>query len=188
MLIFITTDQLIESWNDLFFTNQSTLNNCVLRVLTGVLVLLGTWSWQKKNKKLLLPDGWFGYEDYKATQSRFSLLNYLPATKNSLNLIFGIQLVAGICLTFLGIFANIATFVCFATLVSIHNRNIYALSSGDTVYLYLCLFLIFAPSDTQLSILNTAHLLCTRSTGLALDFGPTDSAFHGQYIHEKCIV
>jgi uncharacterized membrane protein YphA (DoxX/SURF4 family) len=166
MLAFITINQLLKTWNELFFSNQSTLTICVLRLLTGILVLIETLTWQGRNKQLLLPDGWFGYEDYKANdkEPRFSLLNYLPPTHTSVNLVFGLQLVAGVCLM-LGIFSNLAAVVCFVTLVSIHNRNIYVLSSGDTVYRFFCLFLIFAPSDTQLSLLKPAHLLRPEATG-----------------------
>ncbi len=164
MLVFITVDQLLKTWEELFFSQQSTLTICVLRLLTGILVLIETLAWQGQNKQLLQPNGWFGYEDYNAHLHRFSLLNYLPPTTASLNWIFGLQLVAGICLM-LGIFSNFAAFVCFVTLVSIHNRNIYVLSSGDTVYRFFCLFLVFAPFDTQLSILNPTHLLRAEATG-----------------------
>ena len=68
------------------------------------------------------------------------------------------------CLT-LGILPNLAAFICFVTLVSIHNRNIYVLSSGDTVYRFFCLFLIFAPSDAQLSILDTKPIIRPDATG-----------------------
>lgn len=164
MLVFITVDQLLKAWNELFFSNSSTLTLSVLRLLTGILVLIETLTWQGRNKQLLLPDGWFGYEDYQAHLHRFSLLNYLPPTRTSLHWVFGIQLVAGICLT-LGVFSNLAALVCFVTLVSIHNRNIYVLSSGDTVYRFFCLFLVFAPFDTQLSLLNPSHLLRPEATG-----------------------
>jgi uncharacterized membrane protein YphA (DoxX/SURF4 family) len=166
MTEFITLNQLLKSWNDFFFSNQSTLTISVLRLWTGILVLIETWVWQGKNKILLQPEGWFGYDDYKRNKKdlRFSLLNYLPPTTASLNLIFGIQFMAGLCLT-LGILPNLAAFVCFVTLVSIHNRNIYVLSSGDTVYRFFCLFLIFSPFDAQLSILDTKHLFRPEATG-----------------------
>ncbi|NBB18755.1 HTTM domain-containing protein [Runella sp. CRIBMP] len=166
MTEFITLNQLLNSWNDFFFSNQSTLSISVLRLLTGILVLIETWVWQGKNKILLQPTGWFGYDDYKKNKKdlRFSLLNYLSPTTASLNLIFGIQFIAGLCLA-LGIFPNLAAFVCFVTLVSIHNRNIYVLSSGDTVYRFFCLFLIFSPSDAELSILDTKHFFRPEATG-----------------------
>ena len=159
-LSFVTLNELLKIWNDTFFTEQPTLTICVFRVLTGILVLTETRNWLSVYKTLLSPDGWFGYEDYAETQRkvRFSLLNYLPATNRSVELILALQFVAAFCLT-IGILPQVAALVCFITLVSIHNRNLYVLSSGDALYRFFCLFLIFAPSETQLSVIDFPNLL-----------------------------
>ncbi|MFT5886322.1 MAG: putative membrane protein YphA (DoxX/SURF4 family) [Arcticibacterium sp.] len=150
---FISIKELFDFWNQLLFSQQSTLTISVLRVLTGILVIVETLVWQGGNKKLISHDGWFGTDQYQKSRHRFSLLNYLPKTKYSLNAIFAVQLIAALFLL-VGFGPNIAALVCFITLVSVHNRNIYVLSSGDTVYRFFCLFLIFAPLNTQLSLFD----------------------------------
>lgn len=164
--LFITIHTLWQNWDALFFSEQSTLSICVFRLLAGVLVLLETHGWLHTYHTLLSPSGWFGYEDYQKNGRpiRFSLLNYLPPTTRSVEILLGLQIAAALCLT-LGIFPQMAALVCFITLVSIHNRNMYALNSGDTVCRFFCLFLIFAPSGSQLSMLDAGHLLRPEATG-----------------------
>ncbi len=164
--LFIDFHTLWDNWDALFFSDQSTLSICVFRVLAGSLVLLETSGWLRTYRILLSPDGWFGQEDYQkyGRPKRFSLLSYLPPTTRSVEIVLGLQVVAALCLT-LGIFPQVAALVCFVTLVSIHNRNLYALNSGDTVGRFFCLFLIFAPSGSQLSILDPGHLLRPEATG-----------------------
>ncbi|QJW90118.1 HTTM domain-containing protein [Spirosoma taeanense] len=159
-LLFITIGELAEIWNRALFSEQPTLTICVFRVLTGFLVLTETRNWLSVYKPLLSVDGWFGYPEYASALKpfRFSLLNYLPATNKSVELVLLLQFIAGLCLM-VGVFPQLAALLCFVTLVSIHNRNIYVLSSGDALYRFFCLLLIFAPSDTQLSLLNLPHLL-----------------------------
>ena len=77
---------------------------------------------------------------------------------------FALQLIAGLFLT-VGLLPNLAALICFITLISIHNRNIYVLSSGDTVYRFFCLFLIFAPLNTQFSFFEFPHLLNSKAVG-----------------------
>jgi hypothetical protein len=152
--------ELLEFWNTLLFIPQPSLTLCVFRLLTGLLVLSETYSWLGVYKNLLSPEGWFGYDDYERTlkKFRFSLLNYLPVTSDSIKWVLGVQFVAGLFLT-AGVLPQLAAFICFVTLVSLHNRNIYVLSSGDTVYRFFCLFLIFAPSGHQLSVLYPTTFL-----------------------------
>ncbi|GAB2576088.1 HTTM domain-containing protein [Spirosoma areae] len=165
-LLFVPIDDLLTRWDTALFSEQPTLTICVFRLLTGILVLTETRNWLSIYKTLLSPDGWFGYEDYTKNLRplRFSLLNYMPATNRSVERIFLIQAIAGVCLT-LGVLPQLAALVCFITLVSIHNRNLYVLSSGDSIYRYFCLFLIFAPSATQLSLPDFPYLLHPEALG-----------------------
>ena len=161
-LAFISVHELLDRWNQIFFLPQSTLTLCVFRFFTGLLVLSETYSWLGTYKNLLSPGGWFGYDDFIKHQKaiRFSLLSYLPNHTYSILLLLGVQFVAGLLMA-LGIVPQLAAMVCFITLTSLHNRNPYVLSAGDTVYRFFCLFLIFAPTGTQLSILHPDDLLQT---------------------------
>ncbi|MGF7218946.1 hypothetical protein GGR92_005125 [Spirosoma lacussanchae] len=159
-LLFITFGELAGGWNQLLFSEQSSLTLCVFRALTGMLVLTETRNWLSVYKLLLSPDGWFGYDEYITLQqpARFSLLNYMPPSTRSVEVLLGVQTIAGFCLT-VGIQPQLAALICFITLVSIHNRNMYVLSSGDALYRFFCLFLVFAPTQTQLSVMDYPNLL-----------------------------
>ncbi len=160
ILAFISLHELLATWNQIFFIPQSTLTLCVFRFFTGLLVISETFSWLGTYKNLLSPEGWFGYDDFIKHQKtiRFSLLSYLPNHTYSILLLLVVQFGAGLLLA-LGIVPQLAALVCFITLTSLHNRNTYVLSAGDTVYRFFCLFLIFAPTGTQLSILHPARSL-----------------------------
>ena len=153
--------EIIHWWNAVFFAPTNTLTASVLRLLIGGLMIIDSVYWWRLSKLLLAPDGWYSYTDYKEDKEKyfyFSLVKYLPKTTRSVNVIIALQGIAAVCIL-LGFYSNIAAVVCFATLVSIHNRNLYVINSGDTVRRFLVLFLIFAPGDAQLSIRNAAHLL-----------------------------
>ena len=147
---------LIHFWDNLFFEPTNTLTASVLRVLIGILMIIDSIWWWRLSPLLLHPQGWYGYEDYEQDKEKFlnfSLLKYLPRTLGSVHLVILIQIVASFMVT-LGIIPNIAALICFITLISIHNRNLYVVNSGDTVRRFLVLFLIFAPSSYQLSFFN----------------------------------
>jgi hypothetical protein len=165
-LLFLTPGDFLDHWNAVFFSEQPTLTICVFRILVGVLVLVDTWNWSRVYHQLLGPNGWFDTKTYNQHQrkARFSILAHLPATNRSVEGVLIVQAVAALCLA-LGILPQLAAAVCFFTLVSIHNRNMYALNSGDTVLRFFCLFLIFAPSGSQLSVLHLPQLLNPNARG-----------------------
>lgn len=152
-------------WDSLFFEPTNTLTSSMLRIMIGAIMIYDSIFWWKLSRLLLSPDGWYGYEDYAADKKKyfyFSTLKFMPRNLGSVHALILIQLVASIFIL-LGIYPNYAALVCFITLVSIHNRNLYVLNSGDTVRRFLILFLIIAPSGGQLSILDTNHLLDTEA-------------------------
>ncbi len=166
ILLFIRMAELLQGWDRLFFSEQPTLTICVVRMLAGLLVLLETWSWRKVYPQLLGPQGWFDLDSYlrHLSPTRMTLLQYLPATLRPVEMLLLLQALAGSCLV-LGLAPNFAAGICFVTLVSLHNRNPYVLNSGDTVCRFFCLFLLFAPSGTQLSVLHPDALLRPEETG-----------------------
>lgn len=158
--LFTFSQDLVQAWDYAFFTPQPVLTLSVFRFLTGLLILSETYSWLGVYKNLLSPTGWFSFEDFEKHHAplRFSLLTYLPTSDTSIRLLLFVQAIAALCLT-LGVGAQVAAGVCFLTLVSLHNRNLFALNSCDTVHRYFCLFLLFAPSGQQLSVQYPGELL-----------------------------
>ena len=148
-------------WDGVFFAPTNTLTDSVLRILVGVIMIHDTLSWSGLSGLLISPDGWYAYKDYQEDKEKyfyFSVFKYLPRTYTSVRLIIWVQMLASVMIL-LGIWPNIFALLAFITLNSIHNRNLYVLNSGDTVRRFLLLYLVFAPSAYQLSILNLNQLV-----------------------------
>lgn len=150
MHLFISIADLLKGWDELFFSEQSTVTISMFSMFTGMLMIIEACQWIFYFQKWISHDGYFGYTVFKKNVQpiRFSLLSYLPKNNGSLFFVLYLQLCSAICLM-AGIYPNVAACVCFITTVSIHNRNPFILDSGDVSRRYFCLFLIFAPISIQ---------------------------------------
>ena len=111
--------------------------------------MLESLSWFKVSGQLLSPTGWYGYEDFIGDKTkRFTLFRILPKTDGSVKLVLTVQLFAALALM-LGVIPQLMAFICFVTLISVHNRTPYVLNACDTIRRFLCFFLIFAASGQQ---------------------------------------
>lgn len=133
-----------DLWNQFFHTPISSATVAVFRILIGTILVL--------NAILLVPliNDYFSDSGVWPTgdwakghqRFRFSVLGFLPESTSSFRLVLGIHLLASI-LFLIGYQFRLSAVVVFLTLVSIHHRNIFILSSGDTllrIFTFLCIF------------------------------------------------
>lgn len=165
-LLFISLRDLYHAWNNLFFSFQPTLTICVFRIFAGLLLVIESIQWMIWYRQLLSVNGYFSYEAYrtKVQRSRFSLFSYLPIKNSTVVLVILLQFFTALFLM-LGIWPQLAALGCFITTVSIHHRNPYVIDSGDSVRRFFCLFLVFAPSGSQLSLSDPLHLIHPEARG-----------------------
>jgi hypothetical protein len=82
--------------------------------------------------------------------SRFCLLTLMPPTTNAFRAMLLLH-VMGVIGFLIGCQFRISCVIVFLTLVSIHHRNAYILSSGDTVLRILIFFSCFSDAGAALS-------------------------------------
>ncbi len=145
--------QIADLWNQFFHAQITCAPLVLFRLLLGV-ILVG-------NAFLLLPlitefygvHGVWSFAAWQAQQkrSRLCLLHLLPATDNSVRVLWFLHFAS--CIGFLvGFQFRVCCVVCFLTLVSLHHRNSFILSSGDTLLrLFLFLF-IFSEAHAGISV------------------------------------
>ena len=117
-------------WDQIFFTPVNTLTASMMRVLIGAVMIVDSIYWWRLAPVLLSPGGWYGYQDYHEDKEKylyFSLLKYLPKSLASVRALLALQMLMAV-LMLLGIYANLSAAICFITLVSLHNRNLYVLN------------------------------------------------------------
>jgi len=159
MLLLFNLEDLLKFWDTLLFSEVPAINICLFRCLTGVVLFIDTLMWIKDRRWLLYVDGWFAYEDFKVgfSKHRLSLLKYLPPNNRSVNLLLYGQLVLSMFLI-LGLFSQLAAFLCYITMLSIHSRNPYSCNSGDIILRFFCVFLSLVPSGQQISLASSSFI------------------------------
>jgi uncharacterized membrane protein YphA (DoxX/SURF4 family) len=140
-------------WYAFFFAPESPVVVCVFRIAFAALLLVDALFTLPEAQLFYGPAGIFSIEDYRRGlgRSRFSLFNYLPASEWTVWLVLGLEVVASLSLL-VGFLTGVSAFLAFVTLTSLHQRNPFALHSGDTILRLLCLLLVFAPAGAVLSI------------------------------------
>ena len=143
---------LARAWNEFFFAPRSPTPVCLFRVLFGLLAL-GDFA-------LLRPDwlAWFGTRGITTLDTMHRLepgrridLFTLLSSDLQVNVFFWFAVIAAICLTagFLTRASSIAVFLC---LVSINERALYAMNSGDSLLRVTGFWLMFAPAGAAFSV------------------------------------
>lgn len=149
----ISPDQIRDIWNAFFHAPESCAPQVLFRLLFGAILTL--------NAVLLLPltadffsaNGIWPHAAWQNHQQRrrLSLLNWLPATTGSARLLLLVHLLA--CLGFLvGWQFRISAVIVFLTLVSIHHRNTFVLSSGDTLLRLFSFLAIFSAAGQAMAV------------------------------------
>lgn len=149
----MTTDQIIQKWNQFWFEPQSPVPMAVVRILFGLIFF--------QYALLLLPDlhHIFGTNSmvsvemaktYSGSQ-RIGLLEFSPQNDLSLDILFGIFIIATISLT-VGFVTKPSAVLVYLGLLTLDVRNPYVFGAPDMVLKTLSFLLIFSHCDKALSI------------------------------------
>lgn len=141
-----------RAWNEFFFAPRSPTPVCLFRVIFGLLALA--------DFVLLRPDwlAWFGIRGVTTLETMHRLepgtridLFTLFTSDFQVNALFWFAVISAICLSagFLTRASSIAVYLC---LVSINERALYAMNSGDSLLRVTGFWLIFAPAGAALSV------------------------------------
>lgn len=144
---------LLAAWNRVFFKPQSPASLGLYRIFFGTLVAL--------KLLLMLPDWteWYGGHAWVSLGTmnklepglRIDVFDLLPQTDAAAWMFFAVALCAAIALAF-GFMTRISSVLVFFALVSMDERELYAMNSGDTFLRVTSFFLMFAPTDAAFSV------------------------------------
>ena len=145
--------QITDAWNGFFHAQESCAPLVLFRLLFGSLLIV--------NALLLFPlvEDCFGTNaiwNVAASQkhqgrSRMCLLHLLPATTSGFRILLIGHLVASVGFL-IGWQFQACAIAVLVTMVSIHHRNTFILSGGDTVLRLLSFLAIFAPASLAWSV------------------------------------
>jgi len=145
--------QIFDTWNVFFYTDVSCATMVVWRILTGCLLLLNAFFLVPLIPDYFSDDGvwpttvWLSHQK----SNRFSLLAFMPSTTRSFHLLLAVHAVGSFSFL-IGFQFRISAILVFLTLVSIHHRNVYILSSGDTLLRLLVFYSCFSNAGGGLSL------------------------------------
>ena len=145
--------QFTDAWSAFFHAPESCAPQVLFRLMFGGLMLL--------NAVLLFPlvTDLFGSHamwniaawQRQQGRTRMCLLHLLPPTTGGFRILLVLHLLA--CVGFLiGWQFRISAVVVFVTLVSIHHRNTFILSSGDTVLRLMSFLAMFSSAGDAFSV------------------------------------
>jgi len=145
--------ELLQAWNDFWFTPQSASVMGLFRILYGLHVI--------EYCVLIAPDllTWFGARGVLSQQTAWNimglpcinLIGYWNLSDPQIQVFFGVFFIAAVCLT-LGLFTRTSALLVYLGLVSFHHRNTFIINGGD-VLLKLCAFyLIISAAGAAFSI------------------------------------
>jgi len=149
----VSPRSLVNAWDTFFFSPQSPTPVALYRIFYGLLVvttlglLHGDWL------------TWYGVNAFMRIETmhkvepgiRLNLFLVIPQNDTWVLVFFWVFLMFAVFLTvgFLSRFSSIAVFLC---LLSIHQRNLFILHSGDTLLRATGFFLMFAPAGAAISV------------------------------------
>ena len=149
----MTLQQLLDTWNQFFHAQSSCATLVLFRILSGCLLLL--------NALLLVPliNDFFSEDGVWPTSvwsrhvrgTRLCVLNLLPPTTRAFRFLLLVHMLSVVCYL-IGFQYRIATVTLFVTMTSIHHRNAYILSSGDTLLRILVFLMCFSDGAGGLSV------------------------------------
>ncbi len=144
---------ILAAWNQFFHAPVCCASLVLFRILTGLILVT--------NALLLIPltEEYFGEAGAWNTkrwrkqfgQRRFSILTYLPDSTNSFRVLLAVHLTSALGFLF-GYLFHLSALITFLTLVSIHHRNTFILSSGDTLLRIFTFLSIFSDASAAVSI------------------------------------
>jgi len=149
----IEFSRLQEVWSAFFHTPESCAPQVLFRLLFGLVLVV--------NALLLFPlltefygaDGLWNHAAWRRCQGRgrLSLLHWLPASSRTVRLLMWVHLLSCVCFL-IGFQFRVSAVIVFLTLVSIHHRNTFILSSGDTLLRLFSFLAMFSSAGDALSM------------------------------------
>ena len=141
----------IRDWNDFWFRPQHMTALGLFRIALGLTALMKLF--------LLLPviDDFFTEQgmmplarsQYAIPPPRICLFDYLPL--DIAPTFFAVSIVIAVLFT-CGFMTRLSTIALFVCMISIDNRNLWVLNSGDKLMQHLLIYSIFAPMGAALSV------------------------------------
>lgn len=144
---------ILAAWNHFWFELRSPLPTCIFRILYGLHVLFFCVLIYPDLMTWYLPNGMLSMQPYREWlgSERFSLLFWLPQTESSVYAVFALLAIAAITLT-IGFCSRTSAVVLCVMLVSLHNRNLIILNSGDGLMRMMGIYLMFSHCGSSLSV------------------------------------
>lgn len=149
----VSLSALLTAWSDFFHAPESCAPQVLFRILMGLLLTVNAVLLWPLVSDFYASDSVWNVQAWERRQRglRFCLLHWLPQTTTSVRWLLGIHLLA--CIAFLaGLQFRVSALVVFLTLTSIHHRNAYVLSSGDTLLRLFSFLAIFSAAGESCSV------------------------------------
>lgn len=146
-----------EGWNEFWFARASSKPLAVVRIMTGLLVLVYFLSFTGDLKRWFAPDGLMPLESVNrlmtpesGTSYRYTLLS-LVSKPSELYIFHSIGIAATVCLA-IGLFSRVAAGVSLAILLSYIHRVPMITGFAEPILAPLLFYLCFAPSGDWLGV------------------------------------
>lgn len=145
--------QIIELWNRFWFTKQSPLPLCVLRIFYGLLVIAYALQWLPDLANFFGPDAVVTVKALRhhGHATGFSIFFMLPLTEQLVTTTWAVLFIAAVLST-IGLFTRASLIVTLICILSFHHRNVMILHSGDSILRLIGFMLVFAPAGAMLSV------------------------------------
>lgn len=144
---------IVASWDRFFFEPLSTKGIGLFRIFWGLLILayfffdlanIETFYGEKAILSLKSALGQFPYP-------HLNLFQFIGVANKTLYTFMTIYGMAIICFIF-GLYTKQALFILFVCMVSLHQRNIWLLSSSDLLIRLITFYLLFTPCERSYSL------------------------------------
>ena len=146
-----------EGWNEFWFSRASSKPLAVIRIMTGLLVLVYFLSFTSDLKRWFAPDGLMPQESVTRLTTpedgqsyRFTLLKVV-SKPNELYVFHCIGIAASVCLA-VGLFSRVAAGLSLAILLSYVHRVPMITGFAEPILAPLLFYLCFAPAGEWLGV------------------------------------
>ena len=143
----ISLTALAENWEHFFHAQVPAAPLALFRILCGLLLLINAVLLRPVLEEFCADHGLVDSLVWRQSPhaSDLCLFRWLPASKRNLQLVIAVHM-AGCCCFLLGWHFQLSAAVVFVTLVSLHHRNPWCLSSADSLLRLITLICCLSPS------------------------------------------
>jgi uncharacterized membrane protein YphA (DoxX/SURF4 family) len=145
--------QIVQSWNQFWFSPQSPVPASLARILFGLLFIQFAVFLAPELHNLFGSKAMVSFElaHSYSPEVRFSILDFLPQDAIFLDCVFWFFVLSAVCLT-LGLFTRLSALLVYVGLISLDARNFYAFGAPDMVLRTVAFLLIFTQAGNALSM------------------------------------